>query len=273
MTGGLIAAIIVAAVLLIGGLGTFFIVKHNKKAKEEEEIVAQSRKTPKSKSVSESESESESAISAFDDTEYDYEVHSSKNLVYACAYDGYVNIRQTASSRAPIVGKFRNGPNGAEYLGEEGAWTYINCDGVVGYVYSKYVQRTPTVSYTGSASADWLEGIWYDCESTARYYFYNNGYYYYQPSCEGFDFEDYGRYVMQDNEVVLYLLYEIYYFSSSYSEIRYGDGTPKCRLSIDVRSDKLGGMERLPWNYDGGGRDDAYYVKTAPKNYFLAEKK
>ena len=67
--------------------------------------------------------------------------------VYSNAYDGFVNIRQEPQSEAPILGVLRNGPEGAVLLGTEGEWTKIDCNGIVGYVYEKYVQDTPTEVY------------------------------------------------------------------------------------------------------------------------------
>ena len=67
--------------------------------------------------------------------------------VYANAYDGFVNIRQAPQNKTPVLGVLRNGPEGAILLGIEGDWTKINCNGIVGYVLSKYVQDTPTKEY------------------------------------------------------------------------------------------------------------------------------
>lgn len=67
--------------------------------------------------------------------------------VYANAYDGFVNIRQAPQNKTPVLGVLRNGPKGAILLGIEGDWTKINCNGIVGYVLSKYVQDTPTKEY------------------------------------------------------------------------------------------------------------------------------
>ena len=75
--------------------------------------------------------------------------HGCPPRVYSNAYDGYVNIRQTPQSKAPIVGVLHNGPEGAVLLGTEGEWKKIDCNGIVGYVYEKYVQDTPTEVYHG----------------------------------------------------------------------------------------------------------------------------
>lgn len=64
--------------------------------------------------------------------------------VYSNANDGFVNIRQTPQSKAPVLGVLRNGPEGAILLGTDGEWKKIDCNGIVGYVYEKNVQDTPT---------------------------------------------------------------------------------------------------------------------------------
>ncbi len=74
---------------------------------------------------------------------------SQPQKVYSNAYDGFVNIRQAPQSNAPIVGMLRNGPEGAILLDTEGEWKKINCNGIVGYVFGKYVQDTPTEVFHG----------------------------------------------------------------------------------------------------------------------------
>lgn len=79
---------------------------------------------------------------------YEYrKVSDAANLVskvYSNAYDGFVNIRQAPESNAPVLGVLQNGPEGAILLGHEGEWVKIDCNGIEGYVYGKYVQNTPT---------------------------------------------------------------------------------------------------------------------------------
>lgn len=74
---------------------------------------------------------------------------SQPQKVYSNAYDGFVNIRQAPQSKAPILGVLRNGPEGAFLLSTEGEWKKIDCNGIVGYVYEKYVQDTPTEVFHG----------------------------------------------------------------------------------------------------------------------------
>ena len=79
----------------------------------------------------------------------DNPAQDSRLHVYSNAYDGFVNIRQAPQSKAPILGVLRNGPEGAILLGTEGEWKKIDCNGIVGYVYEKYVQDTPTEVFHG----------------------------------------------------------------------------------------------------------------------------
>ena len=73
--------------------------------------------------------------------------------VFSNCYDGYLNVRMAPSTQAKIVGKLKNGPEGAELLGVEGTWSKVRVNGVVGYVASKYLQSTPTEAVYVDASA------------------------------------------------------------------------------------------------------------------------
>ena len=71
--------------------------------------------------------------------------HNYPQRVYSNAYDGFVNIRESPSSDGRILGVLRNGPDGAVFLEQPNkSWMLVNCNGIVGYVYSKHIQTTPT---------------------------------------------------------------------------------------------------------------------------------
>lgn len=116
--------------------------------------------------------------------------------VYANAFDASVNIYETPGLNVAILGVFRNGPEGAAMLGSEGDWTKIDCNGVVGYVRSKYVQNTPTVAYYGTATLDDIAGIYYG--DYGMYLWYDGTWE------RGYDWPcEYGHYILQNNEVKL----------------------------------------------------------------------
>ena len=163
--------------------------------------------------------------------------------VYACAYDAYVNIRETPEAKAPILGVFRNGPDGAVLLGTEGEWTKIDCNGIVGYVLSKYVQNTPTVAYTGTATIDDIVGLYYSPGGHGMYLWYNgtweSGYN---------DPVNSGIYMLQNNEVKLVPAGRV--DINTFEWIDYDDATSEANseiLPIDIAHHKLGDWERQPF--------------------------
>lgn len=66
------------------------------------------------------------------------------DIVYSNAYDGFVNMRQTASYKAAKVGEFKNG-TGAVMLENLGEWMKIEVSGIVGYVPSRLLSLRPFV--------------------------------------------------------------------------------------------------------------------------------
>ena len=119
--------------------------------------------------------------------------------VYSCAFDGYVNMRETPSYQATKVGKFSNGSTGAELIQNLGEWMEIDNNGVRGFVPSRFVQDEPTVAYTGSATVNDITGMW-----RAGFFgplsLYDNGYW----SLFGNYFDvAYGYYILQNNEIKL----------------------------------------------------------------------
>jgi hypothetical protein len=60
------------------------------------------------------------------------------------AYDGFVSIRQSPSSKARVLGKLYNTTHGLGSgikLGQQGNWTKVKYGNVVGWCYSKYVME------------------------------------------------------------------------------------------------------------------------------------
>ena len=132
---------------------------------------------------------------------FDYEQgdnqETSSVKVYACAYDGYAALRSKPSSKAQKIGELRNGPKGAILLNDLGKWVKVNVDGTVGYVYSEYIQYTPTIPYTGDVELDWITGVWHSGFQSVV--IFDNGYW------EGLSgwIHSKGYYIMQNNEVKL----------------------------------------------------------------------
>ena len=124
---------------------------------------------------------------------------SNDVIVYCNSADGFLNIRETPSSKGRILGKFRNGPHGAVYLGESGNWTEIDCNGLVGYVYTANLSYTPTKEVTVDIDEKWLMGPWYPSNKEYAYLIFNNGTYtvqYYYGTIA------YGRYHLEGDEIV-----------------------------------------------------------------------
>lgn len=122
--------------------------------------------------------------------------------VYSCAFDG-TNIREQPASKSQVLGQFRNGPSGAVYLGENGDWSYINCNGITGYVLSKYINSSPTDTVTISGDISWLYGNWVE-SYPLLYGIYDNGeYFIYSDSMnEGMIFEV-GTFLLKGNQMIL----------------------------------------------------------------------
>lgn len=153
---------------------------------------------------------------------------SAAPMVYSCGFDGFVNMREEASFNSNKVGVFRNGPDGAELLEDLGDWKKINVNGLVGYVPSVYVQDTPTIAYNGTATADWMQGAWYN-DDGAFLFLYNNGTWVHGTNSAS----SYGVYLMQNNEVKFIPAWRFDY-SSEFSEI----------LSIDMDKAQLGDYKK-----------------------------
>ena len=96
-------------------------------------------------------------------------------MVYSNCYDGYLNVRQAPTTKSQIVGKLKNGYEGAELLGVEGTWSKVRVNGVVGYVASKYLQSTPTEPVYIDASVVLGEWIWFGAAKGSSYSIKSNG--------------------------------------------------------------------------------------------------
>ena len=123
--------------------------------------------------------------------------------VYANAFDGFVNIRETAQAKVPILGSLRNGPEGAVILGTEGEWTQVDCNGIVGYVLSKYVQDSPTIAVDEGIDMSWLEGWWENNECQSLLIFDNGGFMEYSCMFNEGSTTKKGSFILQGSSLVL----------------------------------------------------------------------
>ena len=134
-----------------------------------------------------------------EDSTYASDYRQGADLVYADSYDGFLNIRATPSSKGTIIGKFRNGPQGAVKLGVSGNWMEVECDGVVGYVSKSHVSYTPTKEVTVDVDDKWLMGPWYPSHKEYAYLLFNNGTYTVQYEYGALA---YGTYRLEGNEII-----------------------------------------------------------------------
>lgn len=138
---------IVAGVVVVAMVAVLLLMKGKKKNQKQQAVSVEQQlsqqKAEYEQKLANQRAEYEQKL---DEMEDEYSATQDPK-VYSNAYDGFVNIRQSPSSSAPILGVLKNGPDGAVLLGTEGEWKKIDYNGIVGYVYEKYVQDTPTEVY------------------------------------------------------------------------------------------------------------------------------
>lgn len=166
--------------------------------------------------------------------------------VYSCGFDGFVAVRESASSKSKIIGRFNNGPEGAILLEDLGEWFKVDVSGLVGYVYKKYVTSTPTIAYKGKVDVNWIAGIWYGPLHGGLAIF-NNGYWY--EDCSWLIYE--GYYIMQNNEVKLI---PVIITGSDSSDVRDASYEPRI-LKINAKESKLG--DYIKGDFWSGNEEDA----------------
>lgn len=99
------------------------------------------------------------------------------NALYSNSYDGYTNVRESASSKAAVLGELRNGNDYVTMIGEEGNWYEVEYYDQIGYVHKDYVSHTPSKPVTVDVDAKWLEGVWYTYGGMQAYLIFGNGKY------------------------------------------------------------------------------------------------
>lgn len=135
---------IVVGVVVVALVAVLLLMKGKKKNQKQQEASVEQQ-------LSEQRAEYEQKL-ADQRAEYEQQLEEMENehsavresKVYSNACDGFINIRQSPSSNAPILGVLKNGPDGAFLISREGAWTKVNYHGIEGYVASQYIQDNPT---------------------------------------------------------------------------------------------------------------------------------
>lgn len=99
--------------------------------------------------------------------------------IYSNAYDGYVNIRQQASTKSSILGVLPNGNYPAEFIEvayNNKNWYYIYYKGIYGYVAKSQVGWSPAAAVNLNIKAAWLSGTWINdsghiiaCEKSGKF--------------------------------------------------------------------------------------------------------
>lgn len=133
--------------------------------------------------------------------------------MYSIAYDGYTNVRQSASAKSNILGKLRNGKEYVVVVGEEGNWIKVEYNGQVGYVHKDHVGKTPAEPVTVDVDASWIDGCWVDegkrYEGGHLYFLtYSNGRFaeYHEYESE-YGLLCYGKWRFEGDEIVLIPVY------------------------------------------------------------------
>lgn len=192
---------------------------------------------PKSNNETEAPAESVEAVETAENTP----------KVYSAAFDGYTNIRETASSKAAVLGKFRNGPEGAVILEQEGDWTKVEYQGISGYVYSKYLTDEPTKEVLVDVDGDWLQGIW--CNNWNAYLLvFNNGQY----ACYSDDFNEgdwlgYGVYHLEGTDIILSRTLDFVEITDEGEPVRHKEGEMTERYKILPSAGKIGEWVRFKY--------------------------
>ena len=86
-----------------------------------------------------------------------------EDYIYSNAYDGYVNIRQQATTKSSVLGVLPNGNYPAEFIEvsyNNKNWYYIYYKGIYGYVAKSEVGWSPAAAVNLNIKAAWLAGTW-----------------------------------------------------------------------------------------------------------------
>lgn len=167
---------------------------------EDDEDSKSSKKSKKSEDNEESEDNE-------DDEDLDDKKEDSKSRkVYSKCFDGYLNIREKPNAQSKILGKLSNGPKGAELISNDGKWSKVRVNGVVGYAWSKDLQSTPTEPVhidAGAVIGEWENEDYIDCNAYDIIQINNNGKFVWSMRIEGCADEYKGTWSLSRDKIVL----------------------------------------------------------------------
>lgn len=176
--------------------------------------------------------------------------------VYSNSFDGFANIRQSASSKSKVIGKLRNGPDYLHQVGEEDSWVSVYYNGTIGYIYKDIISYEPSAPVYVDVSASWLQGVWGHDSGYYYYFLYNNGKYAF---IQQYGRVCYGTYRLEGYEAIFTPEY-IFYSEQ-------GDLASESRLEVQKSSRRIGGMskQKLPLYFYsgefGGYIDNDYFIE------------
>lgn len=184
---------------------------------------------------------------------------STETKMYANSYDGYTNVRQSPSSKAPVLGKLRNGNEFVVVIGEVDNWLEVEYYDKIGYVHRDYVSETPSKPVTVNVDANWLNGCW-TSYGYVYYLVFSNGKFalVHQYGEMGF-----GKWHLEGNDIVFVLKYV-----NEYGREMDCTNGQKERFTINRVAGKMGDMEKWDTPAQLGEGEDGI-----TKSYFNALKK
>ncbi len=145
----------------------------------------------------------------------------SEVRVYANAYDGFVNIRKSPTTKSPTLGRFKNGNDYVVVLGIQDNWYAVSWHGVVGYVHKNMVGYTPWKPVFLDVTAEDIAG-WYNLGYSSLLIFANGKY----ANIHQYGDMEYGLWKFEGTEIVLTTKHVTEYGKSFDcrvgNEVRYG---------------------------------------------------
>lgn len=178
--------------------------------------------------------------------------------IYSNSSDGFTNIRQSPSSKSPIIGVLRNGNDFLYQAGDEGKWLAVHYNGTIGYVFKSIVSSYPSDPVYVDVDTKWLQGAWTSSGGQIYYFVYSNGkyaqVYQYGRVC-------YGKYKLEGYDIVFT---PTVIFDGEYGDLSRGEE----RLAVNLSPRRLGNLKKkqLP-------REEEVYGGEITIEYFFEIRK